>query len=309
MLLLDDDQVRARLDWEPVLASLETALLARDRYQVPERTALDAPQGGAFLAMPCVGPDGRFGVKQVAVLPDNPRRGLPGVQAWYTLFDEAGRPALACAATLLTRLRTAAVSAVAARALAPAAPRTLLVCGAGGLAPWMAEAHLQVRPYERVVVWARRPEAARAAATEIAARFEGLPVRPAVQVAEELEPAAREADVISCATTAREPFVRGAWLREGQHLDLVGAFRHGMAEADEAAVAASDVVVDDRGAARAEAGELSRAAAGGWSWDEVRADLPGVLRDGFARGVRPTMFKSVGLALEDLAVASLLLES
>jgi len=306
MRILTDDDV-ARLSWERVLDGLRRAFRDRGRFEVPERVQLRAPDGGAWLSMPCADADGWFGVKQVSVLPRNPARGLPSVQAWYTLMGPDGAPVLATAAGHLTRLRTAAVSAIAADALAPATAASLLVVGTGALAPWMARAHLQVRAYDRVVVWGRRRERAEAVAAEIARDFEGLPVRPALVVATDLADAVRAADVVTVATTSREPLVRGAWLHERQHLDLVGAFTHGMREADAEAVRRSRVVVDDRGAARAEAGDLAQAADEGWSWDALAGDLADAVAGRVPRDpARPTLFKSVGLAFEDLVLARLL---
>ena len=306
MRILTDDDV-ARLSWERVLDGLRRAFRDRGRFEVPERVQLRAPDGGAWLSMPCADADGWFGVKQVSVLPRNPARGLPSVQAWYTLMGPDGAPVLATAAGHLTRLRTAAVSAIAADVLAPATAASLLVVGTGALAPWMARAHLQVRAYDRVVVWGRRRERAEAVAAEIARDFEGLPVRPALVVATDLADAVRAADVVTVATTSREPLVRGAWLQERQHLDLVGAFTHGMREADAEAVRRSRVVVDDRGAARAEAGDLAQAADEGWSWDALAGDLADAVAGRVPRDpARPTLFKSVGLAFEDLVLARLL---
>jgi ornithine cyclodeaminase len=306
MRILTDDDV-ARLSWARVLDGLRGAFRDRGRFEVADRVRLRAPDGGAWLTMPCADVDGWFGVKQVSVLPRNPSRGLPSVQAWYTLMGPDGAPVLATAAGQLTKLRTAAVSAIAADALAPAMAASLLVVGTGALAPWMARAHLQVRAYERVVVWGRRPERAEAVVAEIARDFEGEAVRPALAVARGLEEAVRAADVVTVATTSREPLVRGAWLDERQHLDLVGAFTHGMREADAEAVRRSLVVVDDRRAARAEAGDLAQAADEGWSWDALAGDLADVVAGRVSRDRRrPTLFKSVGLAFEDLVLARLL---
>ena len=306
MRILTRDDV-ARLSWEPVLEALRGAFRDRGRFEVPERVALRAPEGGAWLTMPCADADGWFGVKQVSVLPRNPARGLPSVQAWYTLMGPDGAPRLATPAGLLTKLRTAAVSAIAADLLAPATADSLLVVGTGALAPWMARAHLRVRAYQRVVVWGRRGERAEAVAAELARDFEGLPVRPAFGVARDLEGATRAADVVTVATTSREPLVHGAWLHAGQHLDLVGAFSHAMRETDAEAVRRSLVVVDDPRAARAEAGDLAQAADEGWSWDALAGDLADAVAGRLRRDpTRPTLFKSVGLAFEDLVLARLL---
>lgn len=308
MRILRDDDV-AGLTWERVLDALRAAFLDPDRFASAERTQLPAPDGGAWLTMPCADRDGWFGVKQVSVLPANPERGRPSVQAWYTLMGPDGAPVMATSATLLTKLRTAAVSAIAADRLAQPAARSLLVVGGGSLAPWMARAHLQVRPYEAVWVWARRPERAEAVVSELLHDLAGATARPAIAVAHDLEEAVRGADVVSVATTSREPLVRGAWLRPGQHLDLVGAFTADMRETDGDAVRRSQVVVDDLAAARAEAGDLAHAAAEGWSWGEVAGTLADLVAERFDRDPqRSSLFKSVGLAMEDLVLARLLAE-
>jgi ornithine cyclodeaminase len=312
MLLLDAEAVRARLPWPAVLAELAAAFDDPGRFRTPERVVLPAPDGGALLTMPCADDAGWFGVKQVAVLPSNPGRGLPSVRAWYTLMDPGGAAVLACDATHLTRQRTAGVSALAAERLVAEGARTLLLVGTGGLAPWMARAHLQVRRYRTVWVWGRDAARAAAAADRLRVALAEEPATagpappPEVRVADDLERAVRAADVVSVATTSVAPLIRGAWLRPGQHLDLVGAFREGMAEADAEAVAASDVFVDDRDAARAEAGDLLLAAEHGWSFDAIRGDLHDVRAGAAAVGAGPTLFKSVGLAFEDLVLARLL---
>ena len=227
------------------------------------------------------------------------------MQAWYTLFDPEGTPALACSATLMTRIRTAGASALAARYLVPQHAKTLLVIGTGALAPWMAEAHAQVKEYARVRVWGRDRARAEATTVEVGERL-----GQTAEVAEDLERAVREADVITAATTARAPIIRGAWLRPGVHLDLVGAFSPEMAEGDAEAVKRADVFVDDHAACMAEAGDLIQAQAQGWSFDGVYGDLHELVMGEAGRESpnRITMFKSVGLGLEDLAVAKLVLD-
>ncbi len=309
MRTLTDDHV-ADLTWEAVLDAIEAAFFDPGRFHLSERVMLPAPDDGVYLTMPCADAEGWFGVKQVSVLPHNPSRGLPSVHAWYTLFAPDGRPLLGIQAGLLTKLRTAAVSALAAERLAAPNARSLLVVGTGSLAPWLVRAHLQVRPYESVWVWGRDPMRAERVAAEVLSAFTGATSRPAVALANDLEASVRRADVISVATTAREPLVRGAWLSPRQHLDLVGAFTPDMRETDTAAVAACDVVVDQRAAALHEAGDLHCAAAEGWSWQDVVGDLHEVVRGAVRRREgRPTLFKSVGLAFEDLVVARLLASS
>ncbi len=306
MKLLDEAELRKALSWPAVLDVLTAAFRVVETFAMPERLLIPAPQGGSFLTMPCADGEGWFGVKQVTVLPDNAKREKPTVQAWYTLFDAEGSPALACEASLLTRIRTAATSALAAKYLAPEPARALLVVGTGSLAPYLAEAHAQVRDYQRVMVWGRNPAKAKITAAAIQQR-----VAAEVEVVGDLKQAVSDAEVISLATTARAPIISGAYLKGGQHLDLVGAFTPEMAEADPTAIKLARVFVDQLTACQQEAGDLIQAAAQGWSFAEVKGELCDLVLARLRRSSNEeiTLFKSVGLALEDLVVARLLCSS
>jgi ornithine cyclodeaminase len=245
----------------------------------------------------------RLGVKLVTVFPGNRERGLRAVNAVYALFDATtGEPIATFDGDEITARRTAGASALAARFLARRDARHLAMVGAGRQARGLIEAHSHVRPIERVSLWSRTFAHAEAAAREMAGA--GLPVT----AVRDLEAAVREADVVSCATLSTGPLVRGAWLRPGTHLALVGAFRPEMRETDDAAIARADViVVDRRESALAEGGDLVQALAGGAiAPGAIAADLASL-----ARGAHPgrtaddqvTVFKSVGFALEDLAAA------
>ena len=165
-----------------------------------------------------------LGTKIVNVFPDNGRRGLPAVLGLYVLQSgSTGEPLAAMDGARLTHWRTAAASALAARFLARSDARRLLIVGAGALAPFLARAHAAVRPIEDVTIWNHRP----AGAEKLAAALAGQGWR--VRVAEDLEAAARAADIISCATLSQTPLIAGAWLAPGQHLDLVGRFQSGNA--------------------------------------------------------------------------------
>ena len=305
MNALDDNDVRAALSWDAVLNSLETAFQTPANYFSPERVVIPAPEAGSYLTMPCADAEGWFGVKQVGVIPTNATRGLPTVQAHYTLMNPHGTPVLSAAATVLTRIRTAGASALAAQYLAPQNARTLLIIGTGSLAPYMAQAHARVREYERILVWGRDEGKAARTAEEISEEVAGVEVSAAPHLEEVLS----QADTVSAATTSHQPLVRAEWLRGyAQHLDLVGAFNAEMRESDRGTLERSEVFVDDVEAARSEAGDLIAAAREGWSFEAVRGDLSSlVLKRAGRRGEESTtLFKSVGVALEDLAVAKLL---
>jgi ornithine cyclodeaminase len=247
--------------------------------------------------------DGFLGVKIVGVFPENRARGLPSVQGTYLLMDGAtGVPLAALDGAHLTLWRTACASALAARYLAGEDAARMVMVGAGALAPFLIRAHLSQRPLREVALWNHRPERAQALAAALAA--EGLPVTAAA----DLETAVRKADLVSCATLSTEPVVKGAWLKRGAHLDLVGAFNLRMREADDEAVRRAVVFVDTP-AAIAEGGDVALSiAAGSIAESDVRgtlADLCGGRVRGRQGAGEITLFKSVGTALEDLTAAML----
>jgi ornithine cyclodeaminase len=252
--------------------------------------------------------DGALGIKLVTVLPGAAARGAATVAATYVLLDRAtGEPRALLDGEALTLRRTAAASALAARYLARSDSRRLLVVGTGKLAPFMVRAHCALRSgLEQVRLWGRTHERA----VEMAARLQSELGRP-VQAVDDLAAAVRDADIVSCATTATEPVVQGEWLQPGTHVDLVGGFTRAMREADDAAVARARVVVDTYAGALAEAGDLVVPIERGVITREhvvaELAELARGLRPGRTSAAEVTLFKSVGTALEDLAAAELVL--
>ncbi|HKH33380.1 MAG TPA: ornithine cyclodeaminase family protein [Beijerinckiaceae bacterium] len=260
---------------------------------------------GTLLLMPAwtgaASGNGYVGVKVVSVFPDNAARSLPSVFGAYLLMEgETGEPVAALDGTRLTVWRTAAASALAARHLAREDARRMAMVGAGALAPFLIRAHMSVRPIREVKLWNHRPDKARALAAEL--RREGLPA----EAVEDLEPAVRGADVISCATLSAAPLVRGAWLKPGSHLDLVGAFNLKMREADDAALARASVHIDTA-AARSEGGDVALGLKSGAIGEEqIKGDLFDLCRGrapGRTRADEITLYKSVGTAIADLAAA------
>lgn len=310
MLHLDAEAVAARLGRLALIDALERAF--RSEYQVPARQSYalggQGHAAGSLLVMPAWRSGASIGVKLVTVFPNNSARGETAVHAVYALFDATtGAPRAMLDGTELTRRRTAAASALAARHLAIAEASRLLMVGTGGLAAHVIESHAAVRPIRSVRIWGRRRERSEAIAKSLAGRNYD------VEAALDLEAAVRWADIVSCATLATEPIVRGAWLHPGQHLDLIGSFTPLMREADDDALARAAVYVDTRAGALAESGELLHAFAAGVL---EAADIRGELRDlvrGISTGRRTTeeitLFKSVGTAIEDLAAAELALSA
>ena len=306
MHILTAADVAKALPYDALMDALDQAF-ASD-IEVPQRAHHDvAVPGGAdgtLLLMPAWQPGGNLGVKIATVFPDNAQRSLPAVFASYFLADaETGVPAAILDGTELTLRRTAAASALASRYLSRRESRTLLVVGTGNLAPHLVRAHAVARPIERIIAWGRRREAAEALVELL--RRDGFDA----SVATDLDTAIPEADIISCATLSATPLVRGALLHDGQHIDLVGAFRPDMREADGAALRRSAVYVDTRAGALAEAGDVLLAIEeGAISENDIRAELAD-LATGRVSGRDDervvTLFKSVGTALEDLAAAEL----
>lgn len=243
---------------------------------------------------------GHIGVKVVTVSPDNNDKGLPAIMGVYLLMDgETGEPRALVDGQRLTLWRTSCASALAADYLAPESAHTLLVVGAGALSPFLARAHAAVRPIERVRIWNRTPANAEKIAEEL--RGNGMDAA----VVDDLDAAVGKADIVSCATLSKEPLIKGALLKPGTHVDLVGAFSPAMRESDDEAIRRSRVYVDTRAGALKEAGDIVQALESGALAEQA---IAGDLFD-LTRGARPgrqdadeiTLFKSVGAALEDLA--------
>jgi alanine dehydrogenase len=263
--------------------------------------SLDQPR--SLLLMPAWQPQGAIGVKIVTVFPRNAERGLPSVNAVYVLLcGQTGEPRAWIDGGSLTLLRTAAVSALAADLLAPQMPAVLLMVGTGALSRYLIEGHRAVRRYESIVIWGRDIHKAAAVAHDLDAR--GWPV----SVAKDLETAARAADVICCATLAQHSLIRGAWLKADCHLDLVGSYKPTMREADDACMHGAFVVVDSLTALE-ESGDLVQPLARGIIGRCDIVSLGGLIASS-AAVPRPgrTVFKSVGVALADLAAAEHLFE-
>ncbi|MGQ0674556.1 MAG: ornithine cyclodeaminase family protein [Rhodospirillales bacterium] len=309
MRLIEAAQVHAALDYALLADRLE--LMFRRGCELPARHhhTMKTPGGpdATLLLMPAWRVGGHFGVKMVTVFPGNAAKSLPAVMGLYLLGDaNTGAPLALIDGPSLTVRRTAAASALASRYLSSPDARTMLMVGAGALAPHLIAAHAATRPISKLLIWARDPAKAKA----LAQSFKGAAF--SAIVAADLEAAAREADLVSCATLSKEPLVRGAWLKPGAHLDLVGAFTPEMRESDDAAVARARVFVDTRAGALKEGGDVVQSMKSGVLKPEVViADLFELTR-GEKRGrIRPdeiTLFKSVGTALEDLAAAELAVE-
>ncbi len=304
---LSAELIRAAVPMADMLDAVERAFrdvaAGTDRSPLRTHVALDA---GDLLLMPGVRQGGAgFTVKLVTVVAGNAARGLPTVQAVVVWFDSGtGRPMALIDGPTLTAMRTGAASGVATRLLARPAASVAAVIGAGAQGEWQVRAVLAARPVSRVLVFApspaRRDEFVRRMAAEVDAD---------VVAAASAEEAVRAADIVCCATTASEPVFDAAWLRPGAHVNGVGAYRLDMIELPtEAFSRAALVAVDSREAAMTEAGDVVAAVERGAVEADALVEIGSVPRS-WADG-RPedaiTVFKSVGLAIQDVAAAELI---
>ena len=303
---LDAAAIRGSVSMVELLDTVEAAFrdvaAGRDRSPIRSRLAFG---GGDLLLMPGLR-DGGVGatVKIVTVMAANAARGMPTVQATVVWLDAAtGQPRAILDGETLTAMRTGAASGVGTRLLARPDAATLAVLGAGRQAEWQVHAVLAARPIRSVAVYARSSDA-RAKFASRMAEATGLPVAGAASA----EEAVRNADVVCCATTSSEPVFDGTWLRPGTHVNGIGAYRLGMVEIPSTAFArASIVAVDSVAAAREEAGDVMAAVDAGSVVDGSLVEIGGVTRD-WAQTRDPeaiTVFKSVGLAIQDVAAAEL----
>ena len=293
----DAAAVDAALPFDRLVPALQAAFAAPPGLaaESPARHRHALPGNAVLLLMPAWTPRW-LGTKLVTVHPGNASRGLGAVHATYVLSDaETGAPVAILDGDALTGRRTAAASALAASFLAARGASRLLLLGAGRVAALLPAAHQSVRPIREVMVWNRGAE--RRDGLVAALRGQGFEAR----AVEDLAAAVGEADIVSAATLANEPLIRGEWLRGGQHVDLVGAYMPGMREADHGTMERARVYADTE-TALAECGELA-----GWGAEDLCGTLFSLTKTPVSRHDpgQVTVFKSVGTALEDLAAATL----
>jgi ornithine cyclodeaminase/alanine dehydrogenase-like protein (mu-crystallin family) len=305
VIVLSEHEVRELLDMESCIEAMEEVLtsLAREELYQPLRSVARPPGATGFIGlMPAYRgePSAAYSLKEIVVVPDNPTRGLDAHQGGVLLHDgETGQLVAILNASPVTEIRTAAVSAVATRALAGPDAQRVAILGAGVQARAHVHAMRAVLDDPEVRIWARRLEAAEELAGEL-----GATVFPSV------DSALFGAEVVCTATTATEPVVEKRWLARGAHVNAVGAFGPGR-ELDTETVASSSFFVDRRESALNEGGDYGAAAAEGAVGPEhIQAELGEVLA-GIHPGRRSedelTVFKSYGIGVEDLATAQLVL--
>jgi ornithine cyclodeaminase len=297
-----------RLPYRTLIEGLRQAFT--QDIEVPARSmySIDLASGSkATLGlMPAWQAGGAIAVKILSIFPDNASQSLPTIHAQILLLDGTnGRPVALIDGTEVTRRRTAATSALAASFLAHERAENVLIVGTGPQALHHALAHASVRPIRKIGVWGRSRDKAQGVVEAL------MPAAPgcSIGLVDDLQAAAREADVISCVTASPEPVVFGAWLKKGAFLDLVGNHMPDRRECDDEAARRSRIYVDALGGALAEAGELLIPLANGTIRpSDIVGDLHALCRGEVSGRRTPeeiTLFKSVGYGLEDLAAARL----
>jgi ornithine cyclodeaminase/alanine dehydrogenase-like protein (mu-crystallin family) len=293
-LFLEEEQVRKHLRMEELIPAMEKALIdfSAGKVTQPVRSVIAVdPPGGFFGMMPALTLDG-LGIKIVAFYASNADRGIPTHMATIFLVDpETGTPLAVMDGTLITEMRTAAVSAAATKLLGSPDAKVLAILGSGVQARSHVEALRLVRNFEEIRVWSPTKAHAEQLAKEIGAK------------AMSAEEAVRGADVVVTATNSKTAVLKGSWLKPGCHVNAVGACRPDWRELDDEAMA-NIVFVDSREAAIKESGDviLSRT--------KIHVELGEALAGKVPpRANETTVFKSLGMAVEDIAAALLVYES
>src|SRR5213594_1521485 len=293
-LFLSEEQVRNHLQMTDLIPAMEKALVdfSAGRVTQPVRSVIKVDPPGGFLGlMPALTPDG-LGLKAVTFYPSNVERGIPTHMATIFLVDpQTGTPLAIMDGRLITEMRTAAVSAAATKLFAPPGAKILAILGSGVQARSHAEALRLVRQFEEIRVWSPTREHAERFAKEIGAK------------AMSAETAVRDADVVVTATSSRMSILRGAWLRPGCHVNAVGACRPDWRELDDDAMR-NVIFVDSLEAALKESGDVILP--GAKIYAELGEAFAGKIN---SRANEITIFKSLGMAVEDIAAAMLVYQS
>lgn len=312
MLLLSDDEISRLLSMGEAMDAVEKAFgeFAKGSVKMPARSTIMLDRySGSISFMPSYLPEsGALATKIISIYPRNPEKGLPTTVAWIVVNDpETGMIEALLDGTYLTAMRTGAVTGVAARYLAPKDTRVAAVIGCGVQGKTQAMAVAEACELEKIRLFDLSDERMRRFAEEMGPKL-GVDIVPSSSGAE----AVADADVVVTATTSKNPVLRREWLGDRVHVSAIGAFYPDWRELDTATVSEAKVVVDSREAIMEEAGDiLIPISEGAITEDHIYAEL-GELVLGRKKGRTPedglTVFKSVGLAIQDSSVANLVMK-
>jgi ornithine cyclodeaminase len=306
MRVIEREEVARRLTYDICIPIVRQAMIAFSRGETRQhlRSIIPLAQGHLFGIMPgALGENGVFGAKLISVFPENFAKGRQSHQGVVVLFEpESGAPVCVVHAGEITAIRTAAASVVATEVLARQDASRMAILGYGEQAATHARALLKVRKIEAVRVWGRSPQRAESFCQRMSAEL-GIPFSSATDV----QDAVREADIICTVTGAQEPVLKGAWVRPGTHVNLVGSSMAGPVEVDSEFVVRSRFIADSREGVIRQGAEFLRAKAAGMVGDaHVVAEIGQVLA-GDVVGRRSdqdiTAYKSLGHVVQDLASA------
>jgi alanine dehydrogenase len=309
MLLLSEREVETLIDLDELIAALERAHIQYSTGEavMPVRLVVPLPQiSGRITSMPgYLSHDHALGMKVVTYFRGNDQRGLPAILATIMLFShETGKMIAAMDGTHITTIRTACASALATRVLANNQTPVLGVIGAGVQARAHIRALSRVRRIEQVKIYSP----SRASGEKIRADLE-TPTGLGIEVARSAEEAVRGADLVVTASTATEPVIRADWLKPGVHINAVGSHRPDAREIDGATLARCRVVVDSRQAIMAECGDvllaLQEKSLGAEAIDTEIGEVLAGAKLGRSAEAELTLYKSVGIAIQDVAAAQL----
>ncbi|NQV72504.1 ornithine cyclodeaminase family protein [bacterium] len=304
MLTLNKSDIQANLPYPELIEGLRSAF--KKNPKIPARQHLKVPVAhstpATLLLMPAWD-HSYVGVKIASVFPENGARGLPAIDAIYVLKSgETGETLAILDGAEITRIRTAATSALASSYLSRPDSKTLLMVGAGALAVPLIRAHSHIRTFTRVQIWNRSERGIDQVRSELENEME-------VQHVSDLNEATAGADVISCATLSSTPLVLREHVRQGTHVDLVGAYLPTMRESNAELISTSSIFVDTRAGACVEGGDLVQAALEtSFKMEDVKAELSELcqgIHSGRESNSEVSVFKSVGASIEDLVAASI----
>lgn len=309
MLIIPDDKIAEFLEYKKLIEALREIFSSDYTMPVRHHHFYKTEDGteNTLILMPVW--NGEYmGVKQVTVAPANAERNIPSIFARYILSNSKTGESLAIMnATELTARRTACTSALASSFLSREDAENLLILGGGAVAKHLAQAHSAVRNFKKVSIWMRNPDKMEAFVSNLKAQ--GIPA----EAVYDLEESVRNADLISCATLSKTPILHGEWIKPGTHLDLIGSHKPTTREADDDSIRKSSIFVDSREGALHETGELAIPISEGIiSGSDVKADIVELIKGnhpGRTSSDEVTLFKSAGLAVEDLAAALLVYKS
>jgi ornithine cyclodeaminase len=306
MRFIDREEVARRLTYEMCIPIVRDAMIAFSRGETRQllRSIIPLADGRMFGVMPgAMGASAPFGAKLISVFPENFAKGIQSHQGLVILFDpENGAPVCVVHAGEITAIRTAAASAVATDALARKNASRMAILGYGEQAATHARAISKVRRLDSIKIWGRSPERARALAAQLQSEL-AIPTSSVGSVQETVA----DADIICTVTSASEPVLKGAWVRAGTHLNLVGSSHAGPVEVDSDLVVRSRFIADSREGVLAQGAEFLRAKAAGLIGDDhIVAEIGQVLAGDVAGRRSPeeiTVYKSLGHVVQDLSTA------